>query len=124
MCVLESVGFCMSSGPAACALRAETKRATIRNRRVREVFIEHQPEVKCRLSRQLRLAAELHRKQELKPLKHGGTEGMEDKLRSNASAFLFTPITSFPRVSRFCLSSRQRLFLKVGAPWRPFPASP
>src|SRR5205823_6285573 len=98
--------------------------ATISNRRAREFFIGHQPEVKCRSTRQLRLAAELRRKQEPKPLKHGGTEVTEDKLRSNPSAFLFTPITPVLRVSRFCLSLREHLSLEVFATWQSVPATP
>jgi hypothetical protein len=33
------VGFCMSSGPEACALRAQQKAAAIRNKRARELFM-------------------------------------------------------------------------------------
>ena len=41
------------------------------------ILHKHQPEMKCRSTRQLRLAAELRKKQELKPLKHGGTDAPE-----------------------------------------------
>jgi hypothetical protein len=43
MCVFESVGFCRSSGPDACALRAQPKTAAIKNRWARDFFIKHQP---------------------------------------------------------------------------------
>jgi hypothetical protein len=39
MCVFESVGVCMSSGPLACALRAQRRKPRITEKEARSFFI-------------------------------------------------------------------------------------
>jgi hypothetical protein len=53
------------------------------------VLHKHQPAMEFRSTRQLRLAAELRKKQELKPLQHRGTEELEGKQVEDVADSLF-----------------------------------